>query len=422
MKPRNKTEIEVLALSSKLPLLSDKQRAWAISKCTSEQDAYRWSNRTSRGSFYLACTFRGWQVLRYFQVFVKYRYHKITDRIIFKECMQQWMKDGSYVFLAKHRRSGYYSDAFCEFSPMEVRNNTCYGMLGDPRLLGWDGVYIASLQRKYKYALQDFKKKVDFDNILRAVNAHPYNETLMRKDLETWKACQYHGAIFDHQLMCAVKVVIRHKKASYLYDSLWWDMIDSLRYMKKDLHNPAYICPEQLQKAHDYWLSLALSRKKKMSDRMTKLRQIQEEKRQLAYIEEQARREEENKKRAKSIARIYVAKRKPFFDIDITDGVIHVKVLKTVDEFFEEGKEMHHCVFSNRYYDVCERPNCLILSATVNGQRMETIEIDLSTLKIIQCQGKYNQNSPFHDAILKLVENNSWQIESRIIDKKGKTA
>lgn len=413
MKPRNKMEREVVKLSTNLPQLSDKQQAWAVKTCIREENAYRYSDRFARGCFYLVVTFKGWQVLRYFQVRAKFRYHKLVDyKIYFKECMQHWMKDGKYVFLSKQRFSGHVSDAFCSSANLEVRTNTLWGALGDPRELGWDGVYYASVQDKYRYALRDFGDQICFDDIFRSVNAHPYNETLMRRNLEMWKDCRYHGAVFDKILMSSVRVVIRHGHADYLYDSLWWDMVDFLRYLKKDLRNPTIICPANLEEAHDKWMLAVQSRKRNMADKMEKLRQIQEEKRMLEYMEAQAKREEENKQKAKALASVYIARRKQFFDLDIASGVIHIKVLRSIEEFFEEGKDMGHCVFSNGYYDVNKKPNCLILSAKVNGHRMETLEVDLSSFTVVQCQGKRNVNSAFHDAILRLIRENMWQIQS----------
>ena len=51
MKPRNKTEREVVKLSDRIPELSDKQREWAIKTCISEDDAYKYGDRFSRGCF-----------------------------------------------------------------------------------------------------------------------------------------------------------------------------------------------------------------------------------------------------------------------------------------------------------------------------------------------------------------------------------
>lgn len=48
MKPRNKTEREIVKFSNMIPELSDKQREWAIKTCISEDDAYKYSDRFSR--------------------------------------------------------------------------------------------------------------------------------------------------------------------------------------------------------------------------------------------------------------------------------------------------------------------------------------------------------------------------------------
>lgn len=332
------------------------------------------------------------------------------------------MKDGKYVFLARQRINGCFTDAFTSSGNLEVRTHTVWGYLGDPRELGFDGVYYASVQDKYKYALRDFKKKISCDEIFRSVNANTYNETLMRRDVDMWKMCKYHEAVFDKEKMLAIKIVVRHGKAEYLYDSLWWDMLDSIIYLKKDVRNPSIVCQQNLHDAHDKWLKAADNKKKKMEDRMTKLRLIAEEKMQLRYLEQAAKAEEENKKKAEAMANVYIARRKQFFDIYIKDGAIDIQVLKSVQEFFEEGKEMGHCVFRNGYYDVNKKPNCLILSAKVNGQRMETIEVNLSDISVVQCHGHKNINSAFHDAILKLIKDNLWQIESRLTNRANRTA
>ena len=67
-----------------------------------------------------------------------------------------------------------------------------------------------------------------------------------------------------------------------------------------------------------------------------------------------------------------------FFGICFTDGIIQVHVLESVQEHLEEGASMHHCVFSNAYY---LKEDSLILSATIEGKRIETIEVSLQTLE-----------------------------------------
>ena len=57
-----------------------------------------------------------------------------------------------------------------------------------------------------------------------------------------------------------------------------------------------------------------------------------------------------------------------FFGLVFTDNLILVKVIESVAEMQLEGKLMHHCVGS--YH---KRTDSLILSATIDGKRIETV-------------------------------------------------
>ena len=59
-----------------------------------------------------------------------------------------------------------------------------------------------------------------------------------------------------------------------------------------------------------------------------------------------------------------------FFGITFTDGTIEVRVSESAAEYMEEGKVLHHCVFTNEYYI---KEQSLILSARIDGKRIETI-------------------------------------------------
>lgn len=72
---------------------------------------------------------------------------------------------------------------------------------------------------------------------------------------------------------------------------------------------------------------------------------------------------------------------------------------------------MHHCIWTNSYY---LKENSLILSATIDGQRIETVEVDLRTLKVVQSRGVCNSNTEYHDRIIALVESNAEQIRQRM--------
>lgn len=74
-----------------------------------------------------------------------------------------------------------------------------------------------------------------------------------------------------------------------------------------------------------------------------------------------------------------------------------------------EGKVMHHCV--GHYYT---KEDSLVFSATVNGKRIETVEVSISQMKVVQCRGVCNKMTQYHNRIIKLVENNLSLIQSRV--------
>lgn len=93
-----------------------------------------------------------------------------------------------------------------------------------------------------------------------------------------------------------------------------------------------------------------------------------------------------------------------FFGMEITDGNITIRPLESITQFYQEGKAMHHCVFSMGYY---KKNNSLILSAKdKEGRRLETIELNLSTFKVVQSRAVCNNTTPYHNHIIRLVEKN----------------
>ena len=170
---------------------------------------------------------------------------------------------------------------------------------------------------------------------------------------------------------------------------MWWDMMIALDYLGKDLHNPKYVCPSDLKGAHDRWI-----RKKEARQEQERLKIIRE--RYLADLKQQ-RIDDKAYKKAKS----------RFFGIAITDGEISIHVLKKVKDFYEVGAMLNHCVGTNHYYN---KSKSLILSAEIDNKPVETIEISLGSLEIVQCRGKNNSNTTYHDRILELMNANMYQI------------
>ena len=60
------------------------------------------------------------------------------------------------------------------------------------------------------------------------------------------------------------------------------------------------------------------------------------------------------------------------------DEEIIVKVLESIDEYYNEGKTQGICVFGSGYY---KKADTLILSARIGDEIIETVEVDLRTLE-----------------------------------------
>jgi hypothetical protein len=182
----------------------------------------------------------------------------------------------------------------------------------------------------------------------------------------------------------SIKICIRNE---YKIEdtSIWRDYIDLLRFFGKDLHNAKFVCPTDLTAEHD--------------------KQVQKKR----ELQERERRERAREKALEDEARFKELKSR-FFGIQFSDGLIEVRTLESVEEVMQEGDIMHHCVFSNEYH---LKPDSLILSACIEGKRVETIELSLSKMQVIQSRGACNKNTEYHDRIIELVKKNISFIKKR---------
>lgn len=189
-----------------------------------------------------------------------------------------------------------------------------------------------------------------------------------------------------------IRVALRHKyKPSDV--TMWLDLLDLLRANGKDLHNPHYICPANLRKAHDEQHAIR--------ERVLEKERIEREKAKARQLADKL--SEDGKTNLE-----YVQRMGAFLGVTLKLGNVTLQPLQSVREFFEEGSELCHCVFTNNYY---KHDHCLIIGARVEGKRTETIEIDTKEWKIVQCRGKHNQPSKHHDRILSLMNRNMYKFK-----------
>ena len=171
---------------------------------------------------------------------------------------------------------------------------------------------------------------------------------------------------------------------------LWCDHIDMLVELGMDIHNPKYICPENLRGQHGM-----------LSKRLTKKREKEKLERDIAN--------------AAAAEGEYRKMREKFFGLLFRGEHITIVPIRSVREMAVEGRELHHCVFSMKYY---EKADSLLLSARSNDthEPVETIELDLKSFRILQSRGHCNQDSPFHSEILSLMESNMQEVRKLCIN------
>ena len=427
MIPQTKFQKQAFSLSSKLPSLTEKQRQFAIDNIfppviyarksgamSCQSCGHQWNDRKAVNSKNSVCphcgkhlnvevtrkhhtsemyyfgvitTIQGCQVYRLFSMFVNFHFaEKAVYR--FYEVYQHWLSADcrrSALISRSRRCSIWYYDAWNYYSPMEVRkDNSHFRYYISP-----SATYLVNISKPLRkrgittnfYGNHPFilMKEVSSDNRL---------ETLLKvNQIQALNYLIRHRSIDKY--WPSLKICLRHK---YNITELWFDYVSNLIRFGKDIRNPKYVCPDNLQEAHDELVEQV----HRIAERERRERQarflIEEEQRILKQLEESKNAEENyQKEKGKS------------FDINFTDGVVTVRVLNSIQEFFEEGKAMNHCVFANRYYN---QKDSLILTARVNDQRMETVEVSLKNLEILQSRGRFNQDSPYHSRIISLVKNN----------------
>ncbi len=167
---------------------------------------------------------------------------------------------------------------------------------------------------------------------------------------------------------------------------IWEDYIALLRWFKKDQNSPDFVCPENLNEAHD-----KLVVKKRTIQRKNYLKKMRAE---ILKAQE-----------------VYAEEKKRFFGLCFRNENLTISVLENVQDFMEEGDNLHHCVFTNEYY---KKKDSLILSAKVDDTAVETMEISLSRLEVVQCRGMKNKHTKHHEQILNLLAENFAQIKERM--------
>lgn len=426
MKPKNKFQQHILELSKRLPKITEPQKRWAYKHCfdhigkrnakgiiTCLECVHSWQdNNSPLADAILGCkcpncniqldikttrkrvfkeieyfgiitTYGTFQVIRYFHISV-YRKAGEQARYSCSEVVQRWLSpNGKEAVIARLRgMSIMYYDLWNFGSKLEIRPYHRAHDIEPIHFYPRQRVIPEVRRNGFNGEYHDIHPLALFRSILTNNKA----ETLLKTgQTNLLRYFIRYSAKDINPYWNSIRICMRN---GYIIEdgSIWCDYIDQLNFFDKDTNSPKYVCPDNLHKQHDLYM-----KKKK------------------AYIERQQL-EEKRQKARENEAKFKELKAK-FFGISFTDGTIQVRVLESVNEFMEEGRAMHHCVFNGEYY---LKENSLILSATIDGKRIETIEISLKTLKVVQSRGVCNKNTEYHDQIINLVNKNRRLIRKRM--------
>ena len=420
MKPRNKFERAILAQSKHLRPITKTQKQWAFRECI-DHFAYRlpkgnttcmdcghlWqmieptehctcpqcgaglevittrARKLKQRQYFTVLTTSGrYQVLRMYLLIAGMEKGYQASSSVMEIGQYWWDECGRQSIVAVQRTMGHYIDSFAYYSPMAIRrDNEAYR-------------FVARCPLCPKVKLSDTLKRNGFEgkyygiapsSLIPALLTDSRAETLLKAGRTEHLRYFLSRARTIDEYWPAYKITLRRG-----YDitdiALWCDYVDMLRRLGKDTHNAHYVCPEDLQQAHD------------------------EVHRKLRARQEREQEEHKRQKAQEDEARFQKLKA-PFFGVTFTDGTIQIRVLESVQEYIEEGQALHHCVFTNEYH---LKEKSLILSARIEGKRVETIEVSLETMQVIQCRGLMNQNTEYHERIIELVHQNMKQIQSRV--------
>lgn len=425
MKPRTKLQKRVVEQSNSLAPITQKQYDWAFKNCF-EHTARRLKNGTltcldcghswkgghalydticgctcsscgtelklldtrkqtfKQSEYFGIITTRGnFQVLRYFFL-EKYCKAGNPAQLFCREVVQYWIApNGKSVVIALMRtmNTWYYNSWNWSFD-LEVRNENQAHLITP----------IATYPHK-KY-IPEIKRNGFRGSFHRLTPQTLFRQILSDCKMETlFKSKQYdllrHFAISHYKSIdkywASIKICIRNNY-QVKDATLWCDYIDLLIFFDKDIQNAKYVCPTNLKAEHDSWML----KKQTLLDR-------QKKEREREHIIE-------NEKQ-------YQKLKSKFLGLEFSEGELHIKVLENVNEFYEEGKTLRHCVYTNEYF---LKEDTLIFTAQINGKRIETVEVSLDTLKVIQSRGVCNQNTEYHDQIINLVNKNAHLIRKRM--------
>ena len=431
MKPRNKREALVLQLNRELPPVTEQQKEWLkgrldqwvlykmggqckCTRCGAEwkempstirywrvslaaavgvEDCqcpdcsammkvkyFRYYSGVNFTSMLIFTTYKSWQVIRFVFCSMTVLWGEPTSYDI-EERYQLWIDDeGREVIMSLPYSRSPFHTCFHSGNPMVIARHNASSVgsyaFGDmfeadaAHVYPWYRVTERVKRNGWSAALKVLQPYKQYE-VLLGLLKDPKVETLAKwGDMKLLNGCLSHpGTLFARRWQ---QVLIAHRHRYKIQDvGLWLDLLVFLEEEGKDLTSPHYICPADLRAEHDRWQ-----------------RKI-EERRRKEKAHEKAVRDSRYRKAHERFAGLCCI---------ITD--MSIRPLLTAQELLDEGEARHHCV--GTYTD---KLDSLILSIRDgHDNRLETAEVNLDQMTVVQCRGFANHPSPRHKEIEQAVK------------------
>ena len=421
MKPRNKKQQHIVELSGRLRPLTTAQKKWAFSH-TIDHYAYRLkSGKTvcmdcghewqevgfgiyrcpncgerveirntkervirDKSYFNVITTMEGYQVIRMFLMIVEMR-KGMKAKPAYLEIGSYWIDPkGGKTVVGLQRTLGYYIDSFAFGSPLEIRyDNDAFNHIADqwvyPRIKVTDTIK----RNGFKGSCHHIHPVTLFQQLL----SNPKAETLMKSnEIELLRyLCVRPTCKADIDTYWNT-IKIANRNGYKVKDSqMWMDYIKMLERCGKDIQSPKYICPANLQEAHDEYV-----------EKVNRLRRKeQQEKDRQQAIEDKAKFEELKSR---------------YFGLAMTDGEIEIHSIDSIDDYYKIGEKNHICCGTAKYF---LKEKTLTLTAYIGNKQIATVEISLDDFHIIQCRAFANQVCEYTEQIAGIINANKKMIAER---------
>lgn len=421
MKPRNKKQQHIVELSGRLRPLTTAQKKWAFSH-TIDHYAYRLkSGKTvcmdcghewqevgfgiyrcpncgerveirntkervirDKSYFNVITTMEGYQVIRMFLMIVEMR-KGMKAKPAYLEIGSYWIDPkGGKTVVGLQRTLGYYIDSFAFGSPLEIRyDNDAFNHIADqwvyPRIKVTDTIK----RNGFKGSCHHIHPVTLFQQLL----SNPKAETLMKSnEIELLRyLCARPTCKADIDTYWNT-IKIANRNGYKVKDSqMWMDYIKMLERCGKDIQSPKYICPANLQEAHDEYV-----------EKVNRLRRKeQQEKDHQQAIEDKAKFEELKSR---------------YFGLAMTDGEIEIHSIDSIDDYYKIGEKNHICCGTAKYF---LKEKTLTLTAYIGNKQIATVEISLDDFHIIQCRAFANQVCEYTEQIAGIINANKKMIAER---------